>query len=423
MSSQPALEGITVLDFSTVGPAARCSRILADYGATVVKVGPPPRPDARRIENVGHAQSSRQGGQAQPGLQPQPRPQKIQIEPPFFAYSANRDMKRMRIDLKAADGKAAFLRLAATADVILESFRPGVVDRLGIGYEDIKRINARIVYCSTSGYGQDGPYAQWAGHDLNYLAVGGFLHCTSPRRDGGPPIPGATVADSAGGGMQAAIAILAALLRRGTTGTGAYVDVSVTEGVLSFMSLHIDQYLATGELPGPGHDILTGRYACYDVYPARDGKWLAVAAIEPAFFANLCTALGLEEWIAHQTDDARQDDIRTALRRAFGARDRDDWVAALAPRDTCVAPVYTIAELVADPQLVARQSFVWAEHPRHGRFRQLAPVLAGAARVAAAEPAVNILRDGAETDTDELLRAAGLGAGQIDELRSAGVIA
>ena len=389
MSAQPALDGITVLDFSTVGPAARCSRILADYGATVIKVGPPPRAGA------------------------------AQITPPFFAYSANRDMKRVQVDLKAADGKAAFLRLAATADVILESFRPGVVDRLGIGYEAVSQLNSRIIYCSTSGYGQDGPAAQWAGHDLNYLAVGGFLHCTGRRPDGGPAIPGATVADSAGGGMQAAIAILAALIRRTSTGTGAYVDVSVTEGVLSFMSLHIDQYLATGETPGPGHDILTGRYACYDVYPARDGKWLAVAAIEPAFFANLCTALGLEEWITHQTDDARQDEIRAGLRRAFAARDRDDWVAALAPRNTCVAPVYTVAELVADPQLAAREAFVWAQHPRHGRFRQLGPVLAGTPRKTGA----NVLRDATETDTDEVLRAAGLGRSQIDKLRSDGIIA
>jgi len=261
MSVQPALDGITVLDFSTVGPAARCSRILADYGATVVKIGPPPRPVPSSIGTVHEPPPSQRAGQ----VQPQPPPQKAPIEPPFFAYSANRDMKRVRIDLKAADGKAAFLRLAATADVLLESFRPGVVARLGIGYEDVRRINPKIIYCSTSGYGQTGPYAQWAGHDLNYLAVGGFLHCTSPRRDGGPPIPGATIADSAGGGMQAAIAILAALVRRAGTGTGAYVDVSVTEGVLSFMSLHIDQYLATGEIPGPGHDVLTGRYAFYDV--------------------------------------------------------------------------------------------------------------------------------------------------------------
>ena len=164
----------------------------------------------------------------------------------------------------------------------------------------MKRGNERIVYCSTSGYGKDGPCAQWAGHDLNYLALGGFLHCSGRRADGGPTIPGATVADSAAGGMQAVIAILAALLRRAETGRGGYLDVSVADGVLSLMSLHIDEYLATRNEPGPGYNILTGRYACYDVYAARDGRWLAVAAIEPVFFANLCKALGLERWIPHQ---------------------------------------------------------------------------------------------------------------------------
>jgi alpha-methylacyl-CoA racemase len=389
MPSAPALGGITVLDFSSVGPGARCARILADYGATVIKVAPPPRAEH------------------------------VQTRPPFFAYSGHRGMKRVRIDVKAPAGRAAFLRLAATADVVIESFRPGVVGRLGIGYTETSRANPRIVYCSTSGYGQDGPYAGWAGHDLDYLAVGGFLSCTSPRADGGPPIPGATVADSAGGGMQAAIAILTALFRRSTTGTGAYVDVSVTEGVLSFMSLHIDQYLATGEIPAPGHDVLTGRYACYDLYPARDGKWLAVAAIEPAFYANLCRALALDEWIPHQTDDARQPEIRAAFRQAFARRDRDAWVADLGPRDTCVAPVYSIAELVADRQLAARRAFVWAEHPRHGRFRQLAPLLAGVDRADTSYT----LRNDTVTDTDALLRAAGVGEEEVAAMRAAGVIA
>jgi alpha-methylacyl-CoA racemase len=387
----PVLDGITVLDFATVGPAARCSRILADYGATVIKIGPPPR-----------------RGQ-------------LQIQPPFFAYSANRGMKRLQLDVKAPAGKAVFLRLAATADVLIESFRPGVVRRLGIGYEDVRRVNEGIVYCSTSGYGQEGPYARWAGHDINYLALGGFLACSSPREDGGPPIPGATVADSAGGGMHAAIAILAALLGRARSpdGRGTYLDVSATDGVLSLMSLHIDQHLATGEAPGPGHDVLTGRYACYDLYRARDGKWLAVGAIEPAFFANLCTALGLGQWIPHQTSDARQDEIRAALRGAFATRDRDEWITALAPNDTCVAPVYTVTELVRDPHLAARATFVDAEHETHGRFRQLAAVLAGTARAAGPER----ITDGSATDTDELLRGIGLGDDEIRQLRHEGIVA
>ncbi len=197
MSSQnPLLEGVTVLDLASVGPAARASRILADYGARVVKIAP----------------TSRKGA--------------LQIRPPFHSYGAGRGMQRIRVDLKAADGREAFLRLAERADVVLESYRPGVADRLGIGYEQVRARNPAVVYCATSGYGQDGPASSWAGHDINYLAVAGFLACSEPRMDGGPPIPGATVADSAGGGMHAVIAILAALVRRASSGEGAYLDVS-----------------------------------------------------------------------------------------------------------------------------------------------------------------------------------------------------
>ncbi len=388
MPSASHLEGDTVLDLASVGPAARCSRILADYGATVVKVGPPPRKHG------------------------------TQIQPPFYSYGAGRGMKRMQIDLKSPAGLAAFLRLATQAQVLIESFRPGVAARMGIGYEDVRKRNPGIVYCSTSGYGQDGPYARWAGHDLDYLAVGGYLSTSGRRADGGPALPGATVADSAGGGMHAAIAILAALVRSAATSEGEYLDVSVAEGVLSMMSLYVDQYLATGEEPGPGHDLLTGRYACYDLYPTRDGKWLAVAAIEPVFFANLCKALGLERWIPHQLDDGCQDEIRADFREAFGARDRDHWIAELAPRDTCVAPVYSVPELVEDPQFRSRGVFLEAEHARHGRFRQLGPVLAGGERLRAP------YRVGDDaTDTDALLLGAGLGAAEIDDLRREGIVA
>jgi alpha-methylacyl-CoA racemase len=389
MSSPPCLDGFTVLDLSSVGPAARCSRILADFGASVIKVGPPPRKGS------------------------------VQIRPPYWAYSAHRGMKRVEVDLKAPEGKDAFLRLAAIADVVIESFRPGVAERLGIGYEQIKRVNAKVVYCSTTGYGQDGPASGWAGHDLNYLALGGYLDCSGRREDGGPALPGATVADSAGGGMHAATAILAALLRRATTSEGAYLDVAATEGVLFLMSLHIDRFLASGEEPGPGSDILTGRYACYDVYRARDGRWLAVGAIEPAFWANLCRALGLEEWIPHQNDDARQGEIRTALRRAFAERDRDEWVADLAPRDTCVSPVYSISELVEDAHLLARGAFVDAREEEHGSFRQVGPALAGSDRTEKSYP----VPGGTITHTDEILRRAGLTDRELEKLRREGVVA
>jgi alpha-methylacyl-CoA racemase len=335
-SPSPALDGITVLDLSTVGPGPRCTRILADYGAAVVKIG-----------------AVKAG---------------VQIEPAKWAYGGGRGWSHTRIDLKSAAGKQEFFALARAADVVLESYRPGVVARLGIDYDAVRAVNPGIVYCSTSGYGQSGPASKWAGHDINYLARGGYLAMSGRRADGGPALPGATIADAAAGGMHAALAIVAALLRRARTGEGAFVDVAVADGVLSLMSLAIDQHLATGAEMTPGGDLLTGRYACYDVYRTRDDKWLAVGAIEPAFWANLCKQLGCEQWIAHQTDDAVQDAVRADLRAAFATRDRDEWVAKLAAADTCVAPVYEVAELIRDPHFAVRGAFA------NG---QVAPLLAG----------------------------------------------
>jgi len=389
VSHQPAaLEGVTVLDFSTVGPATRCTRVLSDYGARVVKVGVPPRKLS------------------------------LQTQPAFWSYSAQRGMQQVRIDLKAPEGREAILALVARADVVVESFRPGVMAKLGLGWEDLRRRNPRIVYCSTSGFGQDGPASRQAGHDINYLAVGGYLHTSNRRGDGGPPIPGATVADSAAGGLQAALAICAALLRRERTGEGEYLDVSVAEGVLWLTSLYVDQYLATGETPGPGHDVLTGRYACYDVYGCSDGGWMSVGAIEPQFFANLCRALGCEQWLEHQYDDAVQDAVRADFAAAFAKRTRDEWAAELPGADTCTAPVLSIEELARDPQFAARGVFCEAVHPEHGSFRQLAPPLAGMAR-----PERIPVPDWSRTHTDALLAEAGIASEDINRMRDEGIVA
>jgi len=383
------LTGVTVLDLSSVGPAARATRLLADYGATVVKVAPVP-------------------GRG-PGA----------TVPPFFAYSAQRGYRRVHLDVRHADGRDAFLALAATADVVVESFRPGVVDRLGIGYSALRAINPGIVYCSTSGYGQSGPRAAWAGHDLNYLAVSGYLANTGPRADGGPPIPGATIADAAAGGLHAALAITAALFARRLTGEGTFLDVSVADGALWLMSLAVDEHLATGSEPGPGHDVLTGRYACYDTYRTADGRWLAVAAIEAKFFANLCRALGCEDWIDRQYDDAAQDQLRAALAAAFATRDRDTWVTLLADQDTCVAPVQSVSEIAHDPQFTARAAVVEAKDTDGRSFCQVAAVLAGMPPV----PAPVVVRDPTLTDTDDLLEAAGVPKARIADLRREGVVA
>jgi len=387
------LRGITVLDLASVGPAARCTRVLADYGATVIKVGAVP------------------GG----GVEP--------IRPPFYAYSGSRYLERTAIDLKDVDGRAAFLALVRTADVVVESFRPGVIDRLGLGFDQLRAANPGIILCSTTGYGQDGPRSTWAGHDINYLAVGGYLATTEPRGDGGPPIPGATVADAAGGGMQAAMAVMAALIGRGADGPGVHLDVSIAEGVLWLTSLAVDELLATGAPVGFGHNIITGRYACYGTYRAGDGGWLAVGAIEPKFFVNLCRLIGCEQWTSHQLDDAVQDKIRSDFSEAFAAKDRDEWIALLAGADTCVTPVLSAAELVDDEQYVARHAFVDATvQPANGapvRFRQVGPVLAGMER----PDGTVALGDPLRSDTDRLLGDAGLSAAHITELRARGVVA
>ncbi len=382
------LEGVRVLNLGAVGPAARAGRMLADYGAEVVVIAP----------------VAKQGA--------------LQTKPVYHTYGASRDFRRMRIDLKAPAGREALLRLAEKSDVVIESYRPGVVDRLGIGWAAMRARNPRLVYCSTSGYGQDGPAAGWAGHDINYLAMSGYLACSEPRADGGPPIPGATVADSAGGGMHAVVSILAALVKRSVTGEGAFLDCAAAEGILSLMSLSVDQYLAEGEVAGPRQVLLTGRYAFYDTYPTKDGKWVSVGAIEPHFYKNLCTRLGLPQYADKQYAEGLQDEIRAAFRAAFLTRTRDEWTAELAGNDTCVAPVLTIPEVASEPHWRARGLFMQAEHPQRGVFEQLSPVLAGAVR----DHPKHTVRTGDETDSEALLGLAGLRPDEIAKLLSEGAV-
>ncbi|MFZ0664745.1 MAG: CoA transferase [Acidimicrobiales bacterium] len=396
--------GVTVLDLSVVGPASRCTRLLADYGAQVIKVGPVP------------------------GRGP------AQADPPFFTYGGGRSYKKVCLDLRDPDGRDAFLMLCDSADVVVESFRPGVMARLGVGYAEVSARNPGIVYCSTSGYGQDGPRSGWAGHDIDYLAVSGFLAMSTPSADGVPPLPGATIADAAAGGMHAALSIMAALLARATGGGGAdggdaegtgasgrgqYLDVAVADGALWLMSLSVDESLATGASPQPGHDVLSGRYACYATYKASDGRFLAVGAIEPKFFANLCRIIGCDRWIEDQYVDASQPQIRADFAAAFASKDRDTWVEDLAALDTCVAPVLEPGEVGDDAQYVTRGAFVEADHPKVGRFRQVAPLLAGMVRLAGPVR----LPDSAVTDTEDLLIAAGMSQGAVEDLMKRGVVA
>jgi alpha-methylacyl-CoA racemase len=387
-ASTSFLNGLTILDLASVGPAARASRILADYGMRVIKVAP--------VAAKG----------------------KKQIEPVFHAYGAGRGMQRIRVDLKSEEGRQVVHELAKSVDAVMESYRPGVADRLGVGYRDLREINPQLVYCSTSGYGQDGPASQWAGHDINYLAMGGFLACSGRDEEDRPAIPGATVADSAGGGMHAAMAIIAALLNRFRTNEGAYLDVAATDGVLNLMSLYLDQYLATGEETRPNEAVLTGGYAWYGVYKTGDGKAISVGAIEPHFFRNLCGLLGLEELSEAQYDRARQDEMKAAFKAKFLTRTRDEWAELLAAENTCVAPVLSIPEVVANDHLRSRNTFATAHHPDKGDFEQLSAVLAGGERV---QPIHQVPPRGA-TDVDAVLEAAGFSSDEITRLKDCGAV-
>ncbi len=385
------LEGVRVLDFATVGPAARASAILADYGAQVTKVGAVPSSGA------------------------------VTITPPAFAYSGGRGTRRVQLDLKAERGRSAAKALGAASDVVIESFRPGVADRLGIGWDVLSAANPGLVYCSTSGYGQDGPASQRAGHDLNYLAVGGFLDCSGRDPDGAPALPGATVADIAAGGMQAAMAIMAALIGRGRSGEGRYLDVSIADGVVAMMSLYVDEYLVTGTRPGPGHNVLTGRYAWYGIYRCADGGWMSVGAIEPKFYANLLRELGLdaERFGGAQYDDDAQHDLRAQLTAAFATRSRGDWAGQLGDADCCAAPVMTIPEMTDDPQVAARGLVGKAVHPADGELAQLDRIWAGTVRRDRPEA----LPDAAATDTRDLLADAGWSSDDIEAAIAEGAAA
>lgn len=328
------LEGINVVDLSEYGPAARASRVLADYGASVLKLRRPR------------------------GASP--------LAPPKSAYGAGAGVHELHVDLGRSEGVELVRRVAARADVLVESYRPGAATRMGIGPDELRAGNPRLVYCSTSGYGQTGPYATWAGHDLNYQAMAAAL----PVSGGVPLVPPVTIGDGAGGGMHAVIAILAALVARSLSGQGAYLDVSATDGTLYLSSLIVDQAHAGGDAGTLA--LVDGSYACYATYKASDGRWLAVAALEEKFWANLCHALQLETLIDAHHDTSRQAEARAALAVAFKARARDEWVALLGPLDTCVSAVHDPMSIVDDPHFAARHTFERVD----GALRTM-PVFAG----------------------------------------------
>ncbi len=394
----PFLTGYRVLDLTWVGPGPFCTRLLGDLGFDVIKVA-----------------------QVTPSREVRARPQVPMMfhrpgsSPPEYGF---RNARSVALNLRHPAGRHVFLRLVKEADVMIEGFRPGVAARLGIDYPALRGVNPRLIYVSVSGYGQTGPYRELPGHDINYLAVAGFVHTTG-RAGGKPSLPATMVADYAAGGMAAALHVLAALLRRQHTGQGAYCDVSVTDAAFELCWILVDTFLATGVEPRRGRTITSGFWPWYDVYPCQDGKLLAVAAIEPHFYQALCRALGREDLTSAQWELGRRQEVRQAFREAFASQPRQYWLERLARAGTCVSPVHSIAEAVEDPQLRQR-GMVWeVSHPLRGQVR----VCGSLWHLDGRRPSVRRWALAPGQHTDEVLAEHGYSREEIERLREEGVVA
>ncbi|WP_255149857.1 CaiB/BaiF CoA transferase family protein [Halorarius halobius] len=385
------LDGVRVLDLTRLLPGPYASQLLADAGADVVKVE-----DTGTGDYARHMPPTTDAGHG------------------AVFDAVNRGKRSVAIDLKSDDGLEAFYRLVEDADVVFEQFRPGVVDRLGVDYETLREYNDDLVYCSLSGYGQNGPLAEQAGHDLNYIGLAGMLDMTRESDAEAPRMPGYQVADM-GGGLFAAFAIVSALASRelGNTG-GEYVDVGMTDVVVSFSQAIASEALTGGD-PRPGETPLTGQYPWYDVYPAKEG-YVTLGALEPQFWSAFCEAVGKEEWIGkHMTQDpAELQALREGIGEVFAERTRDEWVEFFDGVDAAVDGVYSPEETMEHPQIEARG---YVERPDDGHPRVGFP-----ARGTDIEHGEASSPPDHGADTDAVLREVGFDASEVERLRESGAV-
>lgn len=341
------LSSLKVLDFSTLLPGPYATMMLADMGAQVLRVEAPDRVDLTKVM------------------------------PPFdgkistaFSY-LTRGKETLQLNLKQADAVERVKELISDYDIVVEQFRPGVMDRLGLGYETLRTINPRIIYCAITGYGQTGPYRNRAGHDINYLALSGVSsHCG--RADSGPPPMGIQVADVAGGSHHAVMGVLAAVIHRQQTGEGQFVDVSMTDAAFALNAMAGAACLAGGQEQKPESALLNGG-TFYDYYRTKDDRWLSVGSLEPQFSARLCDTLGLAEMksLASSQNPEHQQELKAALKGRIQERTLAEWQEVFAGQDACVEPVLTISEAAAHPQLKAREMVVDVDRGDGVKQRQL----------------------------------------------------
>lgn len=389
-SARLPLTGVRVLDLTRLLPGPLATQHLADYGADVVK-----------IEDTGAGDYARTLG-AMGG------------DTSYLYQVVNRNKRSLRLDLKHPDGKAAFEKLVETADILVEGFRPGVMDKLGLGYEALARINPRLVFCSISGYGQTGPYALRAGHDINYIGYAGVLDQIGTA-GGAPAISNLQLGDLLGGTMTALFGVLVALVDARASGKGRLVDVSMTDGVMAHAIFPLTEVLANGRVKPRGEDLLTGEVPCYGVYRTADGRYMAVGALEEKFWHLVCDTLGRPDLKpAHLASGAAGAVARAEVAAIFGARTQAEWIEVFDAVDCCVTPVLTMEESLENPQLRARGMVTEV-----GGVRQFGrPVRISAMPSVPARPAPAV----AGADSDAVLMEAGFSPADIERLRATGAI-
>ena len=379
------LAGVRVLDLTRLVPGPVCTQHLADLGADVIK-----------IEDTGAGDAV----------------------PPKLRALVNRNKRGIRLDLKQADGAGALLRLARDADVLVEGFRPGVMARLGLGYDALAAVNRRIVYCSITGYGQSGPDSQRPGHDINYCADAGVADQIGSA--GQPALSNVPVADLMGGALGAAMGILAALFDAARTGQGRHVDIAMADGALAHAVMPLAALATHGRTRRAGDDTLTGALACYATYRTADDRWLAVGALEPKFWNALCDAIERPDLKPLHRGDARQEQqVRGELSRLFATLPLADWEARLRHAGCCASPVRTLEEALADAHFRDRGMVVESDHPAYGPVTQVAlPV-----KMSGFEFELRRHAPRPGEHTAEVLREAGFEASAVDALISGGAAA
>ena len=387
------LQRYKILDLTQRLPGPLCTMILSDMGMDVIKIEEPVKGDFCRSM------------------------------PPFYNGQGalfiflNRNKKSFTLDLKSPEGREIFLTMASMADAVLEGSRPGFMDSLKLGYEDVKRVNPAIVYCSLSGYGQDGPYRDRAGHDLNYNALAGILAMTG--NEDGPALPGMLLADVAGG-LGAVIAILMGLLHRGETGLGQYIDVSMFDLLFSWFGLtNVAESVGLGRSLKRGETTFTGKLACYHLYKTRDGEHVSLGALEPKFWAQFCEAIDRQDLKADYLKDERQAYLKEELRKLFLLKDKDEWVSRFAGKDFCFEPVKTAKESLSDIHVLARKLIFEADGHTGEPIKQLNMPLRSSTLE---NPTYYAHPPSLGEHTEDILLQLGFNANEIENLRQKGII-